>query len=207
MHALDSKANSLLNYVVNEDPNQQDLVGNELIANTTTACQVITHPVGHRLYVITHETNELIDVPLLLTDRIDAKISPNHTAIMAKDTPSAQYVTTSVAISSSNATLWILSHMRAPETTFLVTVFRLDPVTGAVQGRIARSQFRNYIGDGTKATSMLVPAPFEGDMVAFTTYPGAMVAVLGLVGNSIAAYGRAMLAQDEGCCGDALWLD
>jgi hypothetical protein len=33
-----------------------------------------------------------------------------------------------------------------------------------------------------------------------------MVAVLGLVGESIKAYGRAMLAQDEGCCGEGVWL-
>jgi hypothetical protein len=89
----------------------------------------------------------------------------------------------------------------------MVTAFKIDAVTGAVERRIARASFKNYLGDGTVATSNLIPAPFDGDMVAVTTYPGAMVAVLGLVGTSISAFGRAMLAQDEGCCGDGVWLN
>lgn len=204
---LDSKSSSVLNFNISEDPNLQDLLDNQAIENTTSARQIITHPVGHRLYVITRETNELIDIPLLETDRVEGTLPANHTDILVSGTPEGQYVTTSLAISSSNATLWTLSHTGAPENTFMVTVFRLDPETGAVQARIARASFTNYLGDGTQATSTLTAAPFAGDMVSLTTYPGAMVAVLGLVGDSIRPFGRAMLAQDEGCCGEGAWLD
>jgi hypothetical protein len=176
------------------------------IADTKAARQIVTHPVGHRLYVITRDSNELIDIPLLANDRVDGPVAANRSAILVKGTPDGQYVTTSLAISSSNATLWTLSHTGAPDNTFIVTAFRLDPATGAVQNRVARASFKNYLGDGSVATSSLIPAPFEGDMIAVTTYPGAMVAVMGLVGESIKAYGRAMLAQDEGCCGEGVWL-
>lgn len=159
------------------------------------------------MYLVTEESNELIDIPLLANDRRDASLSPNRTTILAKDTPSSGYITTSVAVSSSNATLWTLSHTKVPDSTFIITAFRLDPATGVVQGRVARASFRNNLGDGTTSTSVIMPAPFDGDMVAVTTYPGAMVAVLGLVGDSIKSYGRALLTEDKGCCGDGVWLD
>jgi 6-phosphogluconolactonase (cycloisomerase 2 family) len=207
LHALDTESSSLLNFNISEDPNLQDLLDTKVVADTKAARQVIAHPVGHRLYLITRDTNELLDIPLQSNDRVEGTAVANRSRILVSDTPEGQYVTTSVAISSTNATLWTLSHTGPDENTFMVTAFKIDPVTGAVQGRVARASFRNYLGDGAVvATSSLIPAPFEGDMVAVTTYPGAMVAVLGLVGSSITAFGRAMLAQDEGCCGEGVWL-
>lgn len=158
--------------------------------------------------MITRDTNELLDIPLQTNDRIgDGLPAANRSKILVSGTPDGQYVTTSVAISSTNSTLWTLSHTGPDENTFIVTAFKIDAVTGAVERRVARASFRNYLGDGSVATSSLIPAPFDGDMVALTTYPGAMVAVVGLVGSSITAFGRAMLAQDEGCCGDGVWLN
>lgn len=207
LHALDSKSSSLLDFYISEDPNLHELVATDAIGNTTAAKQVITHPVGQRVYVVTEGTNELIDIPLALNDRIDTSITPNRSAILPKTMAPGTYRTTSLAISSSNTTLWTLSHTtKTGENTFIVSAFKLDGTTGAVKNVISRATFKNFLGDGTKATSVLVPAPFEGDMVAFTTYPGAMVAVLGLVGESIKAYGRTMLAQDEGCCGEGVWI-
>jgi 6-phosphogluconolactonase (cycloisomerase 2 family) len=206
LHALDTETSSLLNFNISDDPNLQDLLDTKVIADTKAARQIITHPVGHRLYLVTRDTNELLDIPLQTDDRVEGTPATNRSRILVTGTPDGQYVTTSVAISSTNATLWTLSHTGAADNSFMVTAFKIDPQTGAVQGRVARASFKNYLGDGSVATSSLVPAPFEGDMVAVTTYPGAMVAVLGLVGSSIASYGRAMLAQDEGCCGDGVWL-
>jgi len=211
LHALDTESSSLLNYnIADDEPNLQDLLDTKTLADTKAARQVITHPVGHRLYLITRDTNELLDIPLKMDDRVgDGVPAANRSKILISGTPEGSYVTTSLAISSTNATLWTLSHTTTDgENTFMVTAFKIDPVTGAVLGRVARASFRNYLGDGVTqvASSALIAAPFEGDMVAVTTFPGAMVAVLGLVGSSIGSFGRAMLAQDEGCCGEGVWL-
>lgn len=204
---MDSASSSLLNFNLADDPTLEELLDTKPIANAVAARHIITHPVGHRAYVVTRDKNELMDIPLLTNDRVNGSASANRSVILFNETPAGHYVTTSVAISSSNATLWTLSHSTGDmSATFMVTVFRLDAETGAVQRRIARASFTNHIGDGIAARSEILPAPFDGDMVAITTYPGGMVAVLGLVGESIKAYGRAM-SQDEGCCGDGAWLD
>jgi 6-phosphogluconolactonase (cycloisomerase 2 family) len=205
LHALDSKSSSLLDFYIADEPTLHELVATDLLTNTTAARQVITHPVGQRLYVVTQGTNELMDIALLANDRVDKNVTATRFNVLPKGYDT--YRTTSVAISSSNSTLWTLSNSVAADNTFIVTAFRLDPKTGAVLKPVARSSFRDYLGDGVKATSVLIPAPFDGDLVAFTTYPGAMVAVLGIVSEKITAYGRTMLTQDEGCCGEGVWID
>jgi 6-phosphogluconolactonase (cycloisomerase 2 family) len=214
LHALDSTANSILNYYISGTPDLESLQATDIVTNATKIRQIITHPVGHRMYVVTQTTNELIDIPLRTDELLEKNTTQTRAYVLPKSYSSDAWVTTSLAISASNATLWTLTQSKAPDSTFIVTVFRLDPVTGAVLKPVARSSFKNYIGDGTSATSLLTPGPTIADgtdLVSFTTYPGAMTAVLGLTQRDgtwgIAAYGRALLTQDEGCCGEGAWVD
>ncbi|KAF2020245.1 hypothetical protein BU24DRAFT_459841 [Aaosphaeria arxii CBS 175.79] len=209
LRALDFKRNSIMNFIIREDTDFDDLNGTDVLTDVTTSRQIISHPGGHRLYVVTQDTNELIDLALLsTTDRVDSSLPTRHHTILPKDTKPGEFFTSSVAIPSANTTLWTLSQS---STQAQITVFKLDPVTGEVKEKVARAGFKNAGGSAETVTSALSAAPFGGNLVAVTTYPGGMVAVMGLdeTGGTvkIKSYGRAVITQDAGCCGEAVWVN
>lgn len=60
----------------------------------------------------------------------------------------------------------------------MVTVFSLDPTTGAVIGAVARA---GWTGDGAYSPAHISPAPFVGnDIVAITNSPVGYTAFIGL---------------------------
>ncbi|KAF2475596.1 uncharacterized protein BDR25DRAFT_310942 [Lindgomyces ingoldianus] len=213
LHALDSKSRSILNFYISDDPTFRDLLDKDFLPNATSPKQIITHPFGHRIFVVSQDTNELIEVPLLNNDRIDASLSDTRHAILPKKLGNGKYSTTSLAISSSNSTLWTLSQSKTPGQNGLITVYKLDGVTGAIAGRLAQVNWKtsgNAIHTGM--TSSVTPAPFDGDLVAVTSFPMGTVEIWGVQKRNgterverIAGIGS--FDVDQGCCGEAAWVN
>ncbi|KAF1993503.1 hypothetical protein P154DRAFT_589116 [Amniculicola lignicola CBS 123094] len=200
LYALDYKSNSILNFNITEDPSLQDLIEKGILSNVTTPRQIVTHPTGHRIYVVTEDTNQLIDIPLLPNDSLNTSSTPVHFNVLPKSLQAEPYTTHSVAI-TSNSTLWALSRTWGQT---VLSVFSLDPETGEVLKAIARSAWADY---SETLDSWIVGAPFGSDIIAVTNSPIGMVAVVGLVNGQLKGFQRLDLITDPGCCGESVWLD
>lgn len=177
LHALDSHtsasaATSIFNFNINDYSSLNDLNQTDILANVTNAEQMVTHPTGNLVYVITKDTNELVTIPLQCAG---TSVSPSRFKILPASINPSLYTTLSLAISSSKNSLWTLSQSPAQ---VVVTVFSLDPTTGAVIGAVARA---GWTGDGAYSPAHISPAPFVGnDIVAITNSPVGYTAFIGL---------------------------
>jgi hypothetical protein len=174
LHALDSHSSTLsqtsvFNFFISPDPTLQEQNITEILANVTGASQMVTHPTGNLLYVVT-DNNELVTIPL--SEDISTAEAPSHYKVLPSSIDASTYTTSSVTISSSKTSLWTLSQNNAQA---IISVFSLNAQTGAVIGAVARASWGGY-GYG-----QIAPAPFVGnDMVAITNSPTGMVAFIGL---------------------------
>jgi hypothetical protein len=177
LHALDSHSSqsavtSIFNFYVSDDDTLTVQNQADILANVTNAEQMVTHPTAALVYVVTKDSNELVTIPLR---GAEAPASPSRFKILPGSMDASQYTTSSLTISSSKINLWTLSQSPAQA---VVTVFSLDPVTGAVIGTVARA---GWTGDGGSFRAQLSPAPFIGnDIVAVTNSPIGYTAFIGL---------------------------
>lgn len=171
-HSSESSATSILNFYVNDNSSLNDQNQTDILANVTNAEQMVTHPTGNLVYVVTKGTNELVTVPL---QGAEAPASPTRFKILPSSLDVSQYTTLSLTISSSKTSLWTLSLSPAQ---VVITVFSLDPGTGAVINAVARAA---WTGDGGYFPAQISPAPFVGnDIVAITNSPLGYTAFIGL---------------------------
>lgn len=174
-HASSSAATSIFNFYISENPNLEDQNGTDILANVTSAEQMVTHPTGNLVYVVTKDTNELVTIPVQEEGQKNASAAPTKFKILPSSLDATQYTTSSLAISSSKTSLWTLSQSNVQA---VVTVFAIDATTGVVSGAVARAAWSGLGGIGS---GQIAPAPFEGnDMVAVANSPVGMVAFLGL---------------------------
>ncbi|KAJ4299461.1 hypothetical protein N0V90_004706 [Kalmusia sp. IMI 367209] len=171
-HASQSAATSIFNFYISEDSTLNDQNQTDILANVTNAEQMVTHPTGNLVYVVTKDTNELVTIPL---QGAAAPASPSRFKILPSSMDATQFKTDSLTISSSKNSLWTLS--QSPSQV-VVTVFSLDATTGAVINAVARA---GWTGDGGFFTGQISPAPFVGnDIVAVTNSPVGYTAFIGL---------------------------
>lgn len=179
LHALDSHSSSssvtsIFNFFMASEPTLNDQNATDILANTTSAEQMVTHPTGNLMYVVTRDTNELVTIPMLEGVGSGAK-TPSRYKVLPSSLDATQYTTSTLAISSSKASLWTLSQSTAQA---VITVFSLNATTGEVIGAVARAA---WSGMGSIGTGQIAAAPFEGnDMIAVANSPIGMVAFLGL---------------------------
>ncbi|KAL5436585.1 hypothetical protein PMIN07_012041 [Paraphaeosphaeria minitans] len=180
LHALDSRssqaaATSILNFYISDDDTLNAQNQTDILANVTNAEQMVTHPTGNLVYVVTKDSNELVTMPL---QGSEAPASPSRFKILPSSMDASQYTqytTLSLTITSSKTSLWTLSQSPAQ---VVVTVFSLDATTGTVIGAVARA---GWTGDGAFSPAQIAPAPFFGnDIVAVTNSPVGYTAFLGL---------------------------
>jgi len=174
-HASSSPSTSIFNFFIAEDPTLNDQEETDILANVTGAEQMVTHPTGNLVYVVSKITNELITVPLGGQKGVNSSTLPKRYNILPSSIDGSLYTTSSVAISSSKTTLWTLSQS---EVQAVISVFDLNATTGEVVGAIARAAWSGVGGIGA---GQIAPAPFvEKDMIAVADSPVGMVAILGL---------------------------
>jgi hypothetical protein len=177
LHALDSHssqsaATSIFNFYISGDDTLNAQNQTDTLANVTNAEQMVTHPTGNLVYVVTKDSNELVTIPL---QGAEAPASPSRFKILPSSMDASQYTTLSLTISSSKTSLWTLSQSPAQ---VVVTVFSLDPITGAVINTVARA---GWTGDGGYFPAQISPAPFVGsDIVAVANSPVGYTAFIGL---------------------------
>ncbi|KAF2119639.1 hypothetical protein BDV96DRAFT_596336 [Lophiotrema nucula] len=202
LFALDYKTHTVLNFNITDtgSPTLEDVLDNALLSNVTNPRQMISHPTGHRIYAITQDSNELLDVPLSTSDRVAKDVVAARFNVLPSTLKASDYTTQSLAISSSNSTLWTLSRSNGQS---VISVFSLDPTTGAVLRAIARAAWKDV---SASKNSLIAPAPFAGDIIAVSNSPLGIVAFIGLNGTTLSSYGRLDLGSDPGCCGEAVWL-
>ncbi|KAK7183954.1 hypothetical protein DPSP01_011723 [Paraphaeosphaeria sporulosa] len=177
LHALDSHssqsaATSIFNFYISADDTLNAQNQTDILANVTNAEQMVTHPTGNLVYVVTKDSNELVTIPL---QGSETPASPSRFKILPSSMDPSQYTTLSLTISSSKTSLWTLSQSPAQ---VVVTVFSLDPTTGVVINTVARA---GWTGDGAFFPAQISPAPFAGnDIVAVTNSPVGYTAFIGL---------------------------
>lgn len=190
LHALDSRSSSsamtsIFNFYIAEDPNLESLNHTDTLANVTNAEQIIAHPTGNMFYIVTKDTNELVTVPLVdaAADNADAATAAlARYKLLPSSIDASLYTTSSLTISSSNSFLWTLSQSGDQA---IITVFSLDPATGAVISSVVRAAWQGLGGIGW---GQLSPAPFKGsDVIAVSNSPMGMVAFLGLDQGTVPA--------------------
>ncbi|KAF2260494.1 hypothetical protein CC78DRAFT_620207 [Lojkania enalia] len=201
LYALDFKANTVLNFNIPEEPSLEELIDTALLSDVTTPRQMTAHPKAQRIYVVTQDSNELLDIPLLVNDQIDANMTATRHAVLPSYLNNSDFTTQSLAVSFTNTTLWTIS--RSYGMT-VVSAFDLHPETGEVTKPIARASWTDYSGS---VDTLIAAAPFAGDIIAVTNSPMGMVAVIGLKDGRIMSYGRVDLGNDPGCCGEGAWLN
>jgi hypothetical protein len=202
LHALDSHssaslATSVFNFFIASDPTLQDQNVTDILANVTGASQMVTHPTGNYLYVVT-DTNELVTVSL--SEDVSVQTLPSRFKILPASIDASTYTTSSLTISSSKTSLWTLSQSNAQA---IVTVFSLNATTGEVINAVARAAWSGY-GYG-----QIAPAPFVGnDIVAVTNSPTGMVAFLGLDVEAVpvGAHGEVKIEAGEDGFLEELWM-
>lgn len=179
LHALDShssafSATSITNFRIADDPNLDDIAGTDILANVTSASQIVSHPTGNRLYLITKDTNELISVatPSGTRRRRRGTLAPSRYRILPQSLDTPDFHSTSLAITASKTTLWALSQSA---NQAVIAAFSLNPTTGEVLDVAARASWKGA-GAGE-----LTAAPFTaGDLVAITNSPAGYTTILGL---------------------------
>jgi len=201
LYALDFKTNSVLNYNITEEPTLTELLDNVLLSNVTRPRQIISHPFGHRIYVVTQDSNELLEIPLSAADRVGNNVTAFRFNVLPSTLKWSDYTTQSLAISYSKTALWTLSRSYGQS---VITVFRLHAETGAVGKAIARAAWQDF---SNSTETSIAPAPIQGDVIAVTNSPQGIVAFIGLNGTTLKSYGRVDLGGDPGCCGEGVWVD
>ncbi|KAF2832704.1 hypothetical protein CC86DRAFT_425314 [Ophiobolus disseminans] len=178
LHALDSHASSssvtsIVNYHISDDPNLEDIVRTDILANVSDASQIVSHPTGNRIYVVTKGTNELVTVALEQDGTsIKIAVAPSRYKLLPSSLDASKFHTSSLAISASKKVLWTLSQSA---NQAVVVAFTLNPATGEVIDAAARASWGGA-GDG-----QLTAASFEtGDIVAIANSPMGFVTLLGL---------------------------
>ncbi|KAH7130075.1 hypothetical protein B0J11DRAFT_602278, partial [Dendryphion nanum] len=199
LHALNTASPSILTFTISlDDPNLTALSDTSVLPNTTFPAQIIAHPAGTRVYVVTRDSNELLSIPV---DPVSANPIPGkggidlsrHAILPTAPSPDT-FHTTALALGLSNTTLWTLTSSPSQQSA-TITVFTLDPVSGAVGKKIARAAFSTRGGKvtgrgGMEVTITAMPwrvggvggtgGTGEEDLVVVTTWPGGVVAVLGV---------------------------
>jgi 6-phosphogluconolactonase (cycloisomerase 2 family) len=178
LHALDSRSSSaattsIVNFRISEDPNLEDIVSTDMLANVSDASQVVVHPNSNRMYVVTKGTNELITLAFDQDANTTAIAQvPSRYKLLPSSLDSSQFHTSSLAITASRNTLWTLSQS---SNQAVITVFTLNMTTGEIIDAAARASWSGT-GEG-----QITAAPFEnGDVVAITNSPVGYVTLLGL---------------------------
>lgn len=178
LHALDSHssssaATSIVNFRISDDPSLEDIVATDILANVTDASQIVSHPTGNRIYVVTKGTNELISIVLQQdTNTLKIAEAPSRYRILPSSLDTNQFHTSSLALTASKNTLWTFSQS---SNQAVITAFTLNPTTGEVIDAVARASWAGA-GEG-----QFTAAPFEsGDIVAITNSPNGYITLLGL---------------------------
>lgn len=183
MHALDSSSSissptSITNFRIAGTPNLEDIIRTDFLANVSSASQIVSHPTADLVYIVTRDSNELVTVVLQESARLQRKeyLNPLRYNLLPSSLDNPEFHTSSLAISTSRASLWTLSQS---SNQAVVTVFGLNATTGEVVGVAARASWKGA-GEG-----QIIAAPFEaGDIVAITNSPVGYVTILGLDSNS-----------------------
>ncbi|KAF2677951.1 hypothetical protein K458DRAFT_395424 [Lentithecium fluviatile CBS 122367] len=202
LHALDShssakSATSIFNFFIAPEPTLLDQNITDTLANVTGATQMVTHPTGNLVYVVT-DTNELVTISL--SEDVSKESSPSRYKILPSSIDASMYTTSSLTISSSKTSLWTLSQSNLQA---VITVFSLDATTGAVISAVARAAWSGY-GYG-----QIAPAPFVGnDIVAITNSPTGIVAILGLDVGVVPAgeHGEVKVEGEEDGFLEEVWM-
>lgn len=183
LHALNSRASSdsvtsVVNYRISDDPNLEDILRTDFLANVSDASQIVAHPVGDRIYVVTKDANELVTVALEADGlSIKAASTPSRYKLLPSSLDSTKFRTSSLAISASKSTLWTLSQSA---NQAVIVAFTLNPATGEVIDAAARASWGGA-GDG-----QLTAALFEAsDVVAISNSPLGYLTLLGLDQNAL----------------------
>ncbi|OAL57215.1 hypothetical protein IQ07DRAFT_594611 [Pyrenochaeta sp. DS3sAY3a] len=178
-HSSTATTTSITNFRISDEPNLEDIIGTDVLTNVSSASQIIAHPNGNRIYVVTKDTNELIAVPLSAeTSRRRATLSQSRYKLLPSSIDATQFQTSSLAITASKRVLWTLS--QSPNQA-VVTAFTLNATTGDVIEVGARATWKGA-GEG-----QLTAAPFEaGDVVAISNSPMGYVTLLGLDYGTVA---------------------
>jgi hypothetical protein len=178
LHALDShsspvEATSIVNFRISEDPNLEDIIATDILANVSHAAEIVSHPTSNRLYVVTKDTNELISVraPDIANSSSTTQL-PSRYRLLPSSLDASRFHTSSLAIGASKSTLWALSQS---SNQAVITVFSLNATTGEVVDAVARA---SWAGNGE---GRITAASFAGgDIVAITNSPIGYVTLLGL---------------------------
>jgi hypothetical protein len=178
IHALNSHAStatstSVVNFRISDDPNLEDIIGTDVLANVSDSSQIVAHPTSNRIYVVTKGTNELITM-VIQQNATSIKIAsnPSRYKLLPSSLDAGQFHTSSLAISASGKTLWTLSQSSSQA---VIVAFTLDQRTGDVVDATARASW------GGAGEGQLTAAPFEeGDIVAITNSPLGYITLLGL---------------------------
>jgi hypothetical protein len=178
LHALDSRssssfATSIVNFRISDDPNLEDIVATDLLANVSDASQIVSHPTGNRIYLVTKNTNELISLALEQDGNTTTIAQgPTRHKILPSSLDTNLFKTSSLALTTSKNTLWTFSQS---VNQAIITAFTLHPTSGEVMDIAARASWAGA-GEG-----QLTAAPFSiGDIVAITNSPVGYVTLLGL---------------------------
>jgi hypothetical protein len=178
LHALDShsstmEATSIVNFRISEDPNLEDIIATDILANVSHASEIVSHPTSNRLYVVTKDTNELISIGTPYFVNSSSSTQPlSRYRILPSSLDASQFHTSSLAITTSKSTLWTLSQS---SNQAVITVFSLNTTTGEITDAVARASWAGR-GEG-----QITPSSFaDGDVVAITNSPIGYVTLLGL---------------------------
>tara|TARA_R110002003_G_scaffold325_7_gene18816 strand:- start:1800 stop:2615 length:816 start_codon:yes stop_codon:yes gene_type:complete len=178
LHALNSRASlstatSVVNFRISDDPNLEDIIGTDILANVSDSAQIVAHPSSDRIYVVTKGINELVTMSIQQTaTSMKLASAPSRYMLLPSSLDASQFRTSSLAISASGKTLWTLS--QSPNQAVIVA-FTLNATTGEVVDATARASW------GGAGEGQLTAAPFEdGDIVAITNSPLGYITLLGL---------------------------
>ncbi|KAH7348220.1 hypothetical protein BKA66DRAFT_516673 [Pyrenochaeta sp. MPI-SDFR-AT-0127] len=196
LHALDSSSSassttSITNFRITDTPNLEDVTGIDVLSNVSSASQIVSHPTGDWVYVVTRDTNELVTVSLQESAQLhrNATLTPSRHKLLPLSLDASQFHTTSLAITASRTSLWALSQS---SNQAVITAFGLNVTTGEVIGVAARASWKGA-GEG-----LLTAAPFEaGDMVAITNSPVGYVTILGLDSSSLTVANEPALGSEH----------
>lgn len=174
-HSSASATTSITIFRIAEEPNLEDIIGTDILTNVSSASQIIAHPTGNQIYVVSKDTNELIAVPLqpeTSLRRSRSTLSQSRYKLLPSSLDATQFQTSSLAITASKRVLWTLSQS---SNQAVVTAFTLNATTGDVIEVGARATWKGA-GEG-----QLSAAPFEaGEVVAISNSPMGYVTLLGL---------------------------
>lgn len=178
LHALDSHSSttsttSIVNFRIAETPDLENIIATSILANVSSASQIVSHPTSDRLYVVTKSTNELISIEA--QENANSSVSAaalSRYRLIPSSLDARLFHTSSLATSASRDTLWTLSQSKSQA---IITAFSLNVTTGEIIDAVARASWSG-LGDG-----QVTAASFAGgNVVAVTNSPSGYVTLLGL---------------------------